>query len=45
MWGPSWLGYMQWAAASGAPPYLKAIVPSITASQFHTTLFLTAHLG
>src|SRR5205823_2828753 len=45
MWGPSWLGYMQWAAASGAPPYLKAIVPSITASQFHTYTFPDGAFG
>jgi putative CocE/NonD family hydrolase len=39
MWGPSWLGYMQWAAAIAAPPFLKAIVPSITASQMYDFTF------
>lgn len=33
MWGPSYLGYVQWAAAAGQPPYLKAIVPIITHSH------------
>jgi predicted acyl esterase len=29
MWGPSQLGYVQWAVAADAPPYLKALVPSV----------------
>ena len=33
MWGPSYLGYVQWAIAGNAPLYLKAIVPVITASK------------
>jgi len=32
-WGPSYLGYMQWAVAIDAPPFLKALVPGITSSQ------------
>jgi putative CocE/NonD family hydrolase len=32
-WGPSYLGYVQWAVAADAPPYLKALVPSITGSH------------
>ncbi len=34
MWGPSYLGYTQWAVAAEAPPFLKALVPVITASRF-----------
>lgn len=34
MWGQSYLGYVQWAVAGDAPPFLKAIVPIITASEF-----------
>ena len=36
MWGPSYVGYVQWAAAAGAPPYLKALMPCITGSQIPT---------
>lgn len=35
MWGQSYLGYGQWAAAATGTPHLKAMVPSIT----------MAHLG
>jgi putative CocE/NonD family hydrolase len=35
MWGQSYVGYVQWAAATTGTPYLKAMVPSIT----------MAHLG
>ncbi len=35
MWGQSYVGYTQWAAATQQTPYLKALVPSIT----------MAHLG
>jgi uncharacterized protein len=35
MWGRSYVGYVQWAAASTGSPHLKALVPSIT----------MAHLG
>lgn len=34
MWGPSYLGYTQWAVAAGAPTFLKAIVPVVTAARF-----------
>lgn len=34
MWGASYLGYVQWALASSAPPALKAIVPIISSAQF-----------
>lgn len=33
MWGPSYLGYVQWAVASGAPLYLKALMPIVSGSQ------------
>lgn len=35
MWGPSYEGYVQWAAAVDAPDFMKAIVPSITGSQIN----------
>src|SRR6185437_1679476 len=34
MTGPSYLGFVQWAVATDAPDYLKALAPQITASQF-----------
>jgi putative CocE/NonD family hydrolase len=33
MWGPSYLGYTQWAAAVDAPLYLRAIVPVVSGSR------------
>jgi uncharacterized protein len=45
MWGASWLGYMQWAVAAGAPAHLRAIAPSITASQLHTFTFPDGAFG
>ncbi len=33
MWGQSYVGYVQWAVASRAPLYLKALVPSITGAN------------
>ncbi len=39
MWGQSYLGYTQWAAAPDAPPYLKALMPAITSSQFYTIVY------
>ncbi len=33
--GGSYLGYVQWAIAGNAGPELKAMVPQITASDFH----------
>jgi putative CocE/NonD family hydrolase len=32
-WGPSYLGYMQWATAAGAPPPLKAMLVMIASSE------------
>jgi putative CocE/NonD family hydrolase len=34
MWGPSYVGYTQWAVAADAPHYLKALVPVITSTRF-----------
>ncbi len=34
MTGPSYLGFVQWAVAADAPPFLRALAPQITASQF-----------
>ncbi len=33
--GPSYMGATQWLAATQAPPSLKAMTPSITASDYH----------
>lgn len=33
MWGASYLGYAQWAAAVGASPALKALVPAVCGSN------------
>jgi putative CocE/NonD family hydrolase len=33
MWGQSYLGYVQWAAATQAPPGLQAIVPTLTTAR------------
>jgi hypothetical protein len=33
MWGHSYSGYTQWAVASNAPLYLKAMVPGMTTSR------------
>ncbi|HEX6492900.1 MAG TPA: CocE/NonD family hydrolase, partial [Candidatus Dormibacteraeota bacterium] len=34
MTGASYLGYVQWSVAASAPPYLKALAPQVTASEF-----------
>jgi hypothetical protein len=34
MWGPSYMGYVQWAVAADAPPYLRSLMPAITTSRF-----------
>ena len=39
MWGASYWGYVQWALAADAPPYLKALAPSLTGSQMGTLIF------
>jgi uncharacterized protein len=38
LWGPSYLGIVQWALAAHAPA-VKALVPIITSSQLHSLLF------
>ena len=35
-WGPSYLGYAQWATAAGAPSSLKAMLPLIAGSENYT---------
>jgi putative CocE/NonD family hydrolase len=35
MYGISYFGATQWLAATAAPPHLKAIFPSLTASDYH----------
>lgn len=39
MYGASYFGFTQWAAATQAPPHLKAIVPSITWADARDGLF------
>ncbi len=39
LWGPSYLGYVQWALAVNAPPQLGAIMPYVTGSQLTPALF------
>lgn len=39
MWGPSYLGYVQWAVAGDAPGYLKALVPIVTTSRFSRAFY------
>lgn len=39
MWGASYLGYVQWAIADHAPPFLKAIVPVTTAARWSSFFF------
>jgi putative CocE/NonD family hydrolase len=34
MFGPSYLGFVQWAVAADAPPTLKALAPQITSARF-----------
>ena len=39
MWGPSYLGYTQWAIARSAPEYLRALVPIVTSTDFFHTFY------
>lgn len=39
MWGPSYLGYTQWAVAADAPPFLKALVPIVTSARFSRPIY------
>lgn len=38
MTGASYLGYVQWAVATGAPEYLRALTMQVTASEFATLM-------
>jgi putative CocE/NonD family hydrolase len=44
-WGPSYLGYMQWATAASAPQSLKALVPIIASSENFTVSFPDGAFG
>lgn len=37
--GPSYLGYVQWALAPDAPPFLKAIAPQVAASELRSAIY------
>jgi hypothetical protein len=39
MWGASYFGYTQWAVAAEPPPFLKAIVPVVTSTDFYTLFY------
>ncbi|HJW83803.1 MAG TPA: CocE/NonD family hydrolase [Anaerolineae bacterium] len=45
MWGASYLGYVQWAVAAGAPPYLKALFPCITGSDLAPAFYPDGAFG
>lgn len=36
LWGPSYLGYTQWATAVNQPPELKAMMPLVTSTENYT---------
>ncbi len=38
LWGPSYLGYVQWAIAIQGSPHVKALLPSVTFSQPFTVI-------
>ena len=38
MTGASYLGFVQWAVAAGAPSWLKALAPQVTASEFRSLI-------
>jgi putative CocE/NonD family hydrolase len=38
MTGASYLGFVQWAVAAGAPPFLKALAAQVTASEFQSLI-------
>jgi putative CocE/NonD family hydrolase len=35
MWGASYFGYTQWAVSAAERPFLKALVPIVTSTDFH----------
>ncbi len=39
LWGASYLGFAQWAAAPGTPAYLKAIMPHIAGSRTYPIVY------
>jgi putative CocE/NonD family hydrolase len=39
MWGVSYMGYVQWAVAADAPPFLKALVPGLISPERFTAVF------
>ena len=41
-YGASYLGFVQWASASQAPAGLKAIVPTVTTTDYHLTPWYSA---
>lgn len=43
--GASYPGYIQWALAVQNPPYLKALVPAITSSEFYTVTYYQGIFG
>jgi putative CocE/NonD family hydrolase len=45
MVGASYGGYIQWAVAADAPPYLKALVPFIITTRVQETMFPNGALG
>jgi putative CocE/NonD family hydrolase len=40
MWGASYFGYTQWSVAEQPPPYLKALVPIVTTTDFHSMFYV-----
>lgn len=45
MWGASYMGYAQWAAASGASPALKALVPAVCGSNMPVSFMSQGAFG
>ncbi len=43
LFGSSYVGYTQWAIAADAPPYVKAMVPSITTANLPASMFPADH--
>ena len=44
-WGPSYLGYVQWALAAAAPPELQAMVPMVTGAQLGSLTHMDGAFG
>lgn len=46
MWGASYFGYTQWSVAENPPPpYLKALVPIITTTDFYSMFYVGGAFG